>query len=71
MNQKGICASGGSACSTGAVDPSHVLEAIGVDKELAKGALRLTVSSDTTKDELDETVEAIRQNVERLRSMRL
>lgn len=71
LNQKGICASGGSACSTGAVDPSHVLEAIGVDKELAKGALRLTVSSDTTKDELDETVEAIRQNVERLRSMRL
>lgn len=71
LNQKGICASGGSACSTGAVDPSHVLEAIGVDKELAKGALRLTVSSDTTKEELDETVEAIRQNVERLRSMRL
>ncbi len=71
LNQKGICASGGSACSTGAVDPSHVLEAIGVDKELAKGALRLTVSSDTTKEELDETVETIRQNVERLRSMRL
>lgn len=71
LNQKGICASGGSACSTGAVDPSHVLEAIGVDKELAKGALRLTVSSYTTKEELDETVEVIRQNVERLRSMRL
>ncbi len=71
LNQKGICASGGSACSTGAVDPSHVLEAIGVDKELAKGALRLTVSSYTTKDELDETVEVIRQNVERLRNMRI
>lgn len=71
LNQKGICASGGSACSTGAVDPSHVLEAIGVDKELAKGALRLTVSSHTTKEELDETVEVIRQNVERLRDMRI
>lgn len=71
LNQKGICASGGSACSTGAVDPSHVLEAIGVDKELAKGALRLTVSSHTTKEELDETVETIRQNVERLRDMRI
>ncbi len=71
LNQKGICASGGSACSTGAVDPSHVLEAIGVDKELAKGALRLTVSSYTTREELDEAVESIKQNVERLRSMRL
>lgn len=71
LNQKGICASGGSACSTGAVDPSHVLEAIGVDKELAKGALRLTVSSHTTKEELDETVEVIRQNVDRLRDMRI
>ena len=71
LSQQGICGSGGSACSTGAVDPSHVLAAIGVDKEHAKGALRLTVSSRTTKDELDEAVEALRVNVERLRSMRV
>lgn len=71
LSQQGICGSGGSACSTGAVDPSHVLRAIGVDKELAKGALRLTVSSKTTKEELDETVTAIRANVERLKSMRV
>lgn len=71
LSQQGICGSGGSACSTGAVDPSHVLKAIGVDKELAKGALRLTVSSKTTKEELDVTVAAIQANVERLRSMRV
>ena len=71
LSQQGICGSGGSACSTGAVDPSHVLAAIGVDKELAKGALRLTVSSQTTMGELDETVEEIKANVERLRGMRM
>ncbi len=71
LDQQGICGSGGSACSTGAVDPSHVLKAIGVDAELAKGVLRLTVSSQTTKEELDIAVEAIRSNVEKLRSMRI
>ena len=71
LSQQGICGSGGSACSTGAVDPSHVLAAIGVDKELAKGALRLTVSSQTTMEELEETVAAIKANVERLRGMRI
>lgn len=71
LDQQGICGSGGSACSTGAVDPSHVLRAIGVDAELAKGVLRLTVSSGTTKEELDVAVEAIKRNVEKLRSMRV
>lgn len=71
LDQRGICGSGGSACSTGAVDPSHVLKAIGVDAELAKGVLRLTVSSQTTKAEIDETVEAIKKNVEKLRDMRI
>lgn len=70
LDQQGICGSGGSACSTGAVDPSHVLRAIGVNEELAKGMLRLTVSSKTTREELDITVEAIHNNVEKLRSMR-
>ncbi len=71
LSQQGICGSGGSACSTGAVGPSHVLAAIGIDKELSKGALRLTVSSRTTTEELDEAVAAIKQNVEKLRSIRI
>lgn len=71
LDQQGICGSGGSACSTGAVDPSHVLEAIGVDRELSKGVLRLTVSSQTTMEEIDMAVEAIKTNVEKLRSMRI
>lgn len=71
LDQKGICGSGGSACSTGAVDPSHVLRAIGVQEDLARGVLRLTVSSQTTREELDMAVEAIRSNVEKLRSMRI
>lgn len=71
LDQQGICGSGGSACSTGAVDPSHVLRAIGVQEDLARGVLRLTVSSQTTREELDMAVEAIRSNVEKLRSMRI
>ena len=71
LDQKGICGSGGSACSTGAVDPSHVLRAIGVQEDLERGVLRLTVSSQTTREELDMAVEAIRSNVEKLRSMRI
>lgn len=71
LDQQGICGSGGSACSTGAVDPSHVLRAIGVEGELAKGVLRLTVSSQNTKEEIDVTVDAIKANVEKLRSMRI
>lgn len=71
LDQQGICGSGGSACSTGAVDPSHVLRAIGVEEELAKGVLRLTVSSQTTREEIDMAVEAIKANVEKLRNMRI
>ncbi len=71
LDQQGICGSGGSACSTGAVDPSHVLRAIGVQEDLARGVLRLTVSSQTTMEDLDVAVEAIRRNVEKLRSMRV
>lgn len=71
LDQQGICGSGGSACSTGAVDPSHVLKAIGVDAELAKGVLRLTVSSQTTMEDIDEAVAAIKANVKKLRDMRI
>ena len=69
LDQKGICASSGSACTSGSLDPSHVLLAIGLPHEIAHGSLRLTLSEETTKEEIDTTVEAIKVVVERLRNM--
>ena len=69
LDQKGICASSGSACTSGSLDPSHVLLAIGLPHEIAHGSLRLTLSDETTKEEIDYTVEAIKTVVECLRSM--
>jgi cysteine desulfurase len=69
LDMKGICASSGSACSSGSLDPSHVLKAIGLSNSLAHSALRMTLSEKTTKAELDTTVEAIREIVQRLRGM--
>lgn len=69
LDQNGICASSGSACTSGSLDPSHVLLAIGLPHEIAHGSLRLTLSDRTTKEELDYTVEKIKQIVERLRGM--
>ena len=69
LDMKGICASSGSACTSGSLDPSHVLLAIGLPAESAHGSLRLTVSEENTIEEMDETVENIKEIVERLRSM--
>ena len=69
LDQKGICASSGSACTSGSLDPSHVLLAIGLPHEIAHGSLRLTLSEETTQEEIDVTVEAIKNIVERLRAM--
>ena len=69
LDMRQICASSGSACSSGSLSPSHVLKAIGLSDSLAHGALRLTLSAETTAEELDTTVEAIREIVERLRGM--
>lgn len=69
LDQNGISASSGSACTSGSLDPSHVLLAIGLPHEIAHGSLRLTLSSETTKEEIDYTVDALKQIVERLRSM--
>jgi len=69
LDQKGICGSSGSACTSGSLDPSHVLLAIGLPHEIAHGSLRLTLSDETTKDEIDYTVEQLVQIVGRLRSM--
>ncbi len=69
LDQKGVCASSGSACTSGALDPSHVLLAIGLPHEMAHGSLRLTLSEETTKEELDYVVESLKEIVGRLRSM--
>ena len=69
LDQKGICASSGSACTSGSLDPSHVLLAIGLPHEIAHGSLRLTLSEETTKEEIDYVVDEIKKIVERLRSM--
>ena len=69
LDMRGICASSGSACTSGSLDPSHVLLAIGLPHEIAHGSLRLTLSEENTKEELDTTVEAIKEIVARLRDM--
>ena len=69
LDQKGICGSSGSACTSGSLDPSHVLLAIGLPHEIAHGSLRLTLSDETTKEEIDYTVDQLKQIVDRLRNM--
>lgn len=71
LDMKGICASSGSACTAGATEPSHVLRAIGLTPAEANGSLRLTLSKENIRGELDITVAAIKEIVERLRSFRL
>lgn len=69
LDQKGICASSGSACTSGSLDPSHVLLAIGLPHEIAHGSLRLTLSKDTTEEDVDFVVDTLKQVIERLRGM--
>ena len=69
LDDKGICGSSGSACTSGSLDPSHVLLAIGLPHEIAHGSLRLTLSEETTKEDIDYTVESLKAIVSRLRSM--
>lgn len=69
LDMDGICGSSGSACTSGSLDPSHVLLAIGLPHEIAHGSLRLTLSEETTREELDYVVESIKKIVERLRGM--
>ena len=66
---KGICASSGSACTSGSLDPSHVLLAIGLKHEEAHGSLRLTLSEESTKEEMDIVAEEVKKIVQRLRDM--
>lgn len=69
LDMAGICASSGSACTSGSLDPSHVLLAIGLPHEIAHGSLRLTIGYETTKEDVDYTVDEIKKVVERLRQM--
>ena len=67
LNQNGVCASLGSACTTGSIDPSHVIMAISNDKKRASSSLRLTLSKYTTKDEVNTTFEVLKKCINQLR----
>ena len=69
LDMKGICASSGSACTSGSLDPSHVLLAIGLPHEIAHGSLRLSLSEETTKEEIDYTVDQVKEIIARLRDL--
>lgn len=69
LDMKGICASSGSACTSGTLDPSHVLLAIGLPHEIAHGSLRLTINEEITKDDIDYVVDSLKEIVEGLRNM--
>ena len=69
LDDNGICASSGSACTSGSLDPSHVLLAIGLPHEIAHGSLRLTLSKYTTEEEINKTIEIVPKVVEYLRQI--
>ena len=69
LDMAGICASSGSACTSGSLDPSHVLLAIGLPHEIAHGSLRLSISEETTMEDVDFVVEKVKEIVARLRNM--
>lgn len=69
LDMKGICASSGSACTSGSLDPSHVLLAIGLPHEIAHGSLRLTINEEITRDDIDYVVDSLKEIVEGLRNM--
>lgn len=69
LDLKGICASSGSACTSGSLDPSHVLLALGLPHEVAHGSLRLSISDETTDEDIDYILEVVPEVVDRLRSM--
>ena len=71
LDMQGICASSGSACTSGSLDPSHVLLALGLSPELARGSLRLTLSEDNTREEMDIVVEELKKIVGRIRELRM
>ena len=69
LDAKGICASSGSACTSGSSEPSHVLTAIGLPKEIAQASLRVTFGEDNSKEDIDYLVDSLTEIVNKLRSM--
>ena len=69
LDMKGICASSGSACTSGSLDPSHVLLSIGLPHEVAHGSLRLSFGDDSTMEDVDYIIETLPPIIERLRAM--
>ena len=69
LDAKGVCGSSGSACTSGSLDPSHVLLALGLPHEVAHGSLRLTLSDDTTPEEIDYILSVLPPIIDRLRAM--
>ena len=69
LDMKGICASSGSACTSGSLDPSHVLLAIGLPHEIAHGSLRMTLGEENTMEEMDYVADQIKEIVTKLRAM--
>jgi cysteine desulfurase len=66
LDTEGICTSAGSACTSGALEPSHVLQAIGLDDDVAAGALRFSLGKENTDEEMDETARTLAEVVERV-----
>ena len=69
LDMKHICASSGSACTSGSLDPSHVLLAIGLPHEIAHGSLRMTINEHITKEDADFVIDELKEIVAKLRSM--
>ena len=69
LDMQGFCVSSGSACTSGAVDPSHVLRAIGLTDTEAKGSLRISLDRENTSEEVEKLVQTISETVHKLRSM--
>ncbi len=68
LEEEGICASAASACNSGETSVSHVIEAIGVPQEYAYGTIRFSLSSDTTLQEVDKTIDVLKKSVRLLRA---
>ena len=69
FDMEGICVSSGSACTSGAIEPSHVLLALGLDEETASAAIRFSMGKDNTPEEIDYTINCLREIVLRMRGV--
>ena len=70
LDLSGIAASGGSACTSGSMEPSHVLQAIGIEEDMSRGSIRLTLGRETTREEIEKTAQILPAIVKDLREMR-